>query len=347
MPLITETELRKQIKSRSFAPVYVLYGSEQMYVREYTKKLTAAVVGKTPSEFSFHTFSGEVNIDTLAAAAETVPFMSEYNCVLVTDLFFDELSKDDADKLKAVFKRVIEGTVLILSMPSYVPKRNAAVFESIQKRAQKDGAVVKFEKPDQRTLEKHIAKWANERGKFITQNTASQLIRVCGDDLNRLKNEMDKLCAYTKGEDIPYEAVELLVAQNTEARIFSLADAVLTGRGDEAFRLLDMLFSQREAPQMMLYVLCNAFTDAYRIRVADESGVDLKTVAGDFDYKKRSFALEKARRATRQLSTESLRKCLTLLTETDTKMKSVSVNERLLLEQLTAQLLLTAQEGKK
>ena len=36
MPHITETELRKQIKSRSFAPVYVLYGSEQMYVREYT-----------------------------------------------------------------------------------------------------------------------------------------------------------------------------------------------------------------------------------------------------------------------------------------------------------------------
>ena len=42
MPLITEAELKKQIKSRSFSPVYVIYGSEQMYVKEYTKKLVEA-----------------------------------------------------------------------------------------------------------------------------------------------------------------------------------------------------------------------------------------------------------------------------------------------------------------
>ena len=124
MPRITLKELEKQIKSRTFAPVYVLYGSEQMYVRELTKKLVTAVAGKQPSEFNYHTFSGEVDLDTLAAAAEVVPFMSEYNCVVVTDLFVDAYNADDLEKLRAIFKRKIDGTVLILSMPSYVPKRN-------------------------------------------------------------------------------------------------------------------------------------------------------------------------------------------------------------------------------
>ncbi len=348
MPVITQKELEKQIKQRAFSPVYVIYGSEQMYVSRFTKKLTEAVAGKNPSEFGFHTFSGEVDPDTLASAVGVVPFMSEYNCVLVTDVFFDEMRKDELDKLKAVFSHTVQGTVLILSMPSYVPKRNKSTFESIVKRAAKDGSVIRFEQPDPRTLEKHIAKWANENGKFITQNTALRLMRVCGTDLNRLKNEVDKLCAYAgDSEEVPYEAIDLLVAQNLEARVFSLSDAVLAGKGDEAFNILQQLFNQKESAQMMLYVLANAFTDAYRVRVADESGADLKTVAEDFGYGKRSFALGKARTATRQVSTEALRRCLDAVADADSRMKSVSVNERLLVEQLIARLLLIAKEGRR
>ena len=37
MPNITEADLKKQIKSRDFSPVYLIYGAEQMYVRSYTE----------------------------------------------------------------------------------------------------------------------------------------------------------------------------------------------------------------------------------------------------------------------------------------------------------------------
>lgn len=346
MPLITQKDLEKQIKTRSFSPIYVIYGSEQMYVRRFTQKLTEAVAGKNPSEFNFHTFSGEVDLDTLAAAAEMVPFMSEYNCVLVTDIFLDAMSADETDKFKAICKRVIDGTVLILSMPTYIPKRNAKVWDAVQKRAQKDGSVIKFERPDERTLEKYVAKWANSRGKLISLANVRLLMRYCGADMNRLQNEVAKICAYSQGGEVTTEAIEKLVAKNLEAKIFKLSDAVLSGRGDEAFSTLDLLFAQKEEPVMMLYVLSTAYTDAYRIRVADESGVPLEQAAEDFDYKKRTFALKNARKATSSVSTEALRKSLCAITEADMKMKSVSVNPRLHLEQLIAQLLLIAREGR-
>ena len=297
MPLITEADLKKQIKNRSFSPVYVLCGSEQLYIKRYTEQLTEAVAGKTPSDFNFHRFSGEVDLDTVASAIGVVPFMSEYNCVLLTDIFLDMMSADEIDKLKSICKMKAEGTVLILSMPSYVPKRNAKAWEAIQKRAQKDGSVIRFDKPTDDKLEKYIAKWANQQGKFITRVNAARLIKLCGNDLTRLKNEVDKLCAYTAGEEIQMDAIDLLVAQTLEARIFSLSDQVLQGRGDDAFQTLNLLFAQKEEPVMMLYVLSNAFTDAYRVRVADESGVDVKTVAKDFEYKNRAFALDRARRS--------------------------------------------------
>lgn len=347
MPVITETELKKQIKNRSFSPIYVIYGSEQLYVRQYTRMLTEAVAGKSPSDFNFHTFSGEVDLDTLASAIGVVPFMSEYNCVLVTDIFLDMLTADDIKKLKAICKTKVDGTILILSMPSYVPKRNASAWESIQKRAQKDGSVIKFDKPTDDRLEKHIAKWANQQGKFISRVNAAHLIKLCGKDLNRIKNEVDKLCAYTSGEEIMMSSIDKLVSQTLEVKIFSLSEMVLSGRGDDAFQTLDRLFEQKEEPVMMLYVLSNAFTDAYRVRVADESGVDIMTLASDFEYSNRTFALERARSSSRRVSTQALRQCLDTLCEADSKMKSVAVNPRLFLEQLIAQLLLIAREGKK
>lgn len=347
MPVITETELKKQIKNRSFSPIYVIYGSEQLYVRQYTRMLTEAVAGKSPSDFNFHTFSGEVDLDTLASAIGVVPFMSEYNCVLVTDIFLDMLTADDIKKLKAICKTKVDGTILILSMPSYVPKRNASAWESIQKRAQKDGSVIKFDKPTDDRLEKHIAKWANQQGKFISRVNAAHLIKLCGKDLNRIKNEVDKLCAYTSGEEIMMSSIDKLVSQTLEVKIFSLSEMVLSGRGDDAFQTLDRLFEQKEEPVMMLYVLSNAFTDAYRVRVADESGVDIMTLASDFEYGNRTFALERARSSSRRVSTQALRQCLDKLCEADSKMKSVAVNPRLFLEQLIAQLLLIAREGKK
>ena len=347
MPLITEAELKKQIKSRSFSPVYVLCGTEQMYIREFTQKLFNAVAGKQPSDFNCHTFGGDVDLDTLAAAVQVVPSMSEYNCVLVSDIFFDRPDSSDAEKFKAICKSVAEGSVLIISMPAYVPKSSTALWKSVQKLAEKNGSLIKFDKPDDRTLERYIAKWANEHGKLIPRVYAAQLIRLCGKDMNLLKNEVAKICAYSEGEEVSADAIDKLVNANLETRIFALSDAVLSGRGDQAFQILDRLFAQKEEPVMMLYVLSNAFIDAYRIRVADESGITSKTVADDFDYKKRAFALDNARKSTSRVSTEALRDCLDALAQADLKMKSVPVNQRIHLEQLIAQLLMIAGEGKK
>ena len=45
MPNITEADLKKQIKAKQFSPVYLLCGSEQMYVRTYACKLEQAIAG--------------------------------------------------------------------------------------------------------------------------------------------------------------------------------------------------------------------------------------------------------------------------------------------------------------
>lgn len=346
MAKLTEQELKKQIKSKSFSPIYLIYGTEQMFVKKYTEMLAKAVAGKSPSDFNYHTFSGEINLDDFAASLQIVPFMSEYNCVLVSDIFFDEMNSDELDRFKEITSRVYDGTILIISMPTYSAKKNKTSFDSLVKRAEKLGAVCKFEKLNQTMLEKYIAKWANENGKLISHINASKLISYCGDDLNLLKNETDKLSAYAKGEEITLDDINLLATVNLETKIFNLSDAVLKGDGQRAYNTLDLLFYQREEPIAMLYVLSMSYIDAYRIRVADECGVLKNAVAEDFEYKKRAFTLDNARRATSRVSTEALRKSLDVLIEADERFKSTAVDERIYMEQIIAQLLLIAREGR-
>ena len=100
MSKISESELKKQIKSKQFSPIYVIYGTEQMFVRRYSEQLANAVTGKNPSDFIFHKFSGDINLDDFAASLQIVPFMSEYNCVFVSDIFFDNMDADSLARFK-------------------------------------------------------------------------------------------------------------------------------------------------------------------------------------------------------------------------------------------------------
>mgnify|MGYP002151853466 CR=1 FL=1 len=106
MAVLTDKQMDKHIKERNFAKVYLIYGEEQMYVKKYTDKLVTAVAGKTPSEFNFHSFGDSINFDELAASVQIVPFMSEFNCVLVSDAAFDEFNanvNEDSIIIDAIF----------------------------------------------------------------------------------------------------------------------------------------------------------------------------------------------------------------------------------------------------
>ena len=108
----------------------------------------------------------------------------------------------------------------------------------------------------QQIVEKYVAKWANENGKLISHLNASKIISNVGDDLNLLKNEVNKIAAYAKGEEITDRDIDLLSTVNLEARTYDMADDVINGRDDRAFRKLDTLFCQREEPPMSMRIVC-------------------------------------------------------------------------------------------
>ena len=75
-----------------------------------------------------------------------------------------------------------------------------------------------------------------------------RLVRLCGEDLQTLQNEITKVCAYVGTGEIQREYLRSIVTVNTEEQVFSLSKALIGGQYEKAYQIVDYLMAQNEEP---------------------------------------------------------------------------------------------------
>ncbi len=364
MAYLDEKSFKKHISTKKFNNIYIIFGDEKYLVRFYTGELTKAVAGSEPSDFAFHKFTQGVELQTLADAVGIVPFMAEYNCVVVEDLDVNAFTKDQYDSFKGILSSVPDSTVLIFSMSSVAPKKekpekSKSTADEVGEEEGKTrnrfklfcnfvdkmgmGCVAELNMRSATALEHQLAKWADKIGKKLSLPVASKIIYYCGTDLATLRLELDKVCAYAGDSDeITLDMVEATVTKKLEAKVYDMVDNVIYGNTDKAYTQLSMLFALKEDPRDILRILGFAYIDLYRARVTVESGSLIKDTADFFKYGNRKWVLDKAQTKSRQLSTNALRDSLGAIADLTAKMNSVSMNEEAAIHKLIADLVLIA-----
>ncbi len=352
MGKLTEQDFKRSLTGGKFSPVYLIYGEEKYLVKHYTARLCEKIVGKKPSEFDYVKLSAGANCQDIMDACEQFPLFSEYKCVVVSDYRFEELSDSDAKQLLTFCEDIAPSTVLIFTMPtlSMEAKRSgdkkATKWQKAVTALQKCGTVLELPRRDEIALERQLVSWAEKNGCSLSMLTAAKILSLCGTDMTTLHNEIAKLCAYADGQEITAEMVQLLVIKNTEVRIFALSDAIMANNYQGAYQQLYGLFEQNEKPEVILSVLSSVFVDMYRAKVAAESGQSLDTLANDLKYGRRGFLLKNASARASRYSTDTLRRMLQAILETDIRLKSKPLDARILLETLLARLLLETKKQR-
>lgn len=348
MAKLNETDLKRQIKNMDLKNLYLLYGEEKMLVSLYSKKLQEKAIGKTPSDFYFHSYNEDNTVEDIVKTVEIIPFGCPYNYVLIENLPVEKINEKDFKLLLEVLSDLPPSTIVVIAMTTLLPSgKKPSVWKKLIDTADKYGVAVDFAKKTVADLRKQLISWASKRELVLSPDNADKIIEYSGTDLNTLKNEMDKLCSYVNQGEITLDAINMIVTKNLATRVFDMTKAVIAGEWDNAFERLDLLFYQREEPVMILAELSNTYTDIYRVRLAVESGMRAEDVAKDFDYKRKEFRLKKAERASLGLTTEDICKCLEYLADTNTAMNSSSANKRLMLEQLIAKLIITGKRVRR
>lgn len=342
--MFTESELKKHLNSGKFCNLYLCFGEEKMLVKRCAELIEKKITGGDMNEFNYHVFDNDSDLADISVCADMIPFMSEWNILRVNDMDIDKLRKDDFEALMKIVQNVSAQTVVIFAMPTLeaTSKTAKAQFKKLIAYADKNGVCMELGHRTGLMLERDMCKWAKAGGCSMSELTAHALIQTAGEDLNRLNAEMKKLTAYADGAEITPEMIDLLVSKTAEASVYDLFGWIVEGKTDKALSAIDTLFYQQISGVYICTVLSGAYLDAYRARIGGEAGKPNSAVADDFGYKKRAWVLDKIARQIRRVTTSSLRHSIDELVDTQTRMVTETVDERIEIERLVCELSLIA-----
>ncbi|MGI6264084.1 MAG: DNA polymerase III subunit delta [Acutalibacteraceae bacterium] len=339
---MTEERLKEQLKG-DLAPVYFLYGEEAHLVGLYAGRIAKkALGGDALGDFNLHRFDGqECEWDLIEEAAEALPLMAERTCVVVRDL--DVAKMGDFERMMEWLKTPSPTCTLVFYTDAVTvdAKRNAK-WRQFTAAVEKVGGAVEFRHKTTAELARLLCAGAAKQGCTLRTDTARMWVEQAGDDLALLLNELDKLTALADGGEITPEMIETASVRQLEAKVYDLSKAIVGQRYDRAYDVLHKLYAMREDPITVLAVLSGDYANLYRAKLAGQAGVRAETLAEDFGCKGREFRLQNAARDCRRMSRECLRQSLEELATADTKMKSTAVDNWILLEEVTAKLILLA-----
>ena len=348
MPEWTEAELKKKTDQQEFARFYFLYGDEKFLLKQAAQRLVRKAAGDRFLDFNLQTFDGSTaSASAIAAAAEALPFFAERKCVAVSDWDAEAKGAQEEKELETLLKTLPETTVLVLYLPTVeINLKKPGKWKALLSLAKSEGASVCFARKTERELQKILCAAAAKRGCTLSRQDAEYLVFLCGRELQTLHQELEKLCAFVKEGEITRKTIDLVAVRNMETTVFLLAKALVAGDSEKSYRLLDLLFYQKEEPIALLAALSAQYLDLYRVKAALQSGGTASDPSSCFasTYKGKEFRLQNAERDGKRLSLDALRESLSILLETDLALKGSRTEERVLLEEAIAKLLLAAKK---
>ncbi|MCL2633413.1 MAG: DNA polymerase III subunit delta [Oscillospiraceae bacterium] len=335
---MNEETLSKELKQNIIKNLYFLYGKEAYLVDLYTTRILKKCLTEQEYDFNLIKFSGNPELNQLNESVQAVPVFAEKRVVVINDLDIEKLDNAALDDLMKILSSIPETTVIIISITGFETDIKKAKVKKVIAIAN----TVEFEKMTEAKTADMIMKRVARLGCVISKDNASYIARLCLRNLTLIGNETDKLCAYLNySGEITRKEIELLITKQLEAGVFALAAEITSRRGTGAMRLLDELISLGNPPVNIMSALSITFIDFYRAKLGINSGRTAAEIVSDFNYpKNRAWAVGKAMGAVSRQSIVQIRQCVIVLCDTDYKLKSSRVDERIIMERAIAELLM-------
>lgn len=295
---------------------------------------------------------GQLTLDELRNACETVPFLSERRLVIIEGLLerfepksrsgrkknASQTSSQKADyKLWADYlKSIPESTILVL-VDGKLDSRNPLRSEL------SGGATMKsFPLLNKTRLRQWIEKRVQEEGgKGISPQATDLLAKLVGSNLWSMRHEISKLLIFTSGRSIEEANVRKLVGSTQQASVFAMIDAILESKVGVAEQSLQLLLARGAAPAYLMVMLTRQIRMVVRtkeLKAQGKSETEIQNRLGltsEYAFRK---TLEQANRFPAERIGEAYRRLL----ETDLAIKTGQCDGELALNILTAELCLRA-----
>ena len=338
MTTLQKADLRRHLKARVLAPVYILHGPET-YLKELAARTIAGFALTRPDlrEFNENNISlNDVSVIEALSAAEQLPFGDERRVVLITDLFLstNRLTTSLKDNAEEVIGRYLdnpcESTVVVFVASEFDKRLKAS------KMFEKKAVAVEFKPFDQGEAVKWVRDKMRQAGVEADQRTVDLLVSLAGVDAGKLEVEVGKLVTAALPETvITYELVERLTKHSRVLSNFDLTDHLVAGRQESALAAMRKILDDGAEPVMLLGLLSYNFRQLYVAKELMNEGLDRAQVIAEMGLRGRP---DRLLGAARRADSDKFMHFITRIAEADRAIKTSAGTPRLQIEMLVCEL---------
>ncbi len=244
--------------------LYILHGADDYSIAHELE--TVKQSAGDPALLATNTATlggGEVTVNELRVACETVPFLADKRLVIVYGLMERFAPKQSSRAFVRkhesqlinyeVFGDIIKGippsTILVLIENEL--KDSNPLFKMITGKAQ----VKAFPMLKAAPLREWITSRVTEEGGSISPSAIILLTRLIGSNLWIMSSELRKLALYADGRRIEEKDVKALVSYTQQSNVFAMVDAIVEFNIQKAEIMLQQLLSEGNSPPQLLTML--------------------------------------------------------------------------------------------
>ena len=348
MAIVYEDALKRDIQSKNFANIYLLYGDDS-YLKNYYKETISQKAYDGDPFFNLQKFEADTDLQDVFDAVNQFPMMADRKCVVLSDYDFEHCGKADFEKLCALISSSNDNCVLILYFDnkSFDAKKGTKEKKLIDAVNKASGCCAEINHRNTASLVKMLSDGAAKRNCKFGEIAAKYLIEVSGSDLSILKNELEKLCAFVNSGEITKETVDLVSVKSVDASVYDYVKQIFLGNVSKALKMLDDMFFMRIDPMVILSVTASSYVDIYRAYTANISGKSKNDIADDFKYpKNKLFLIDRAIQTLKKFNAGKLNLSLNSIADADKSLKSFGADPKSILEQLTVKLVYILTKGE-
>ena len=316
--------LKKDLKSDTARPYYLVLGPEMYQCRLAVDLIKSRFLDPEAASFDYGTFSArDTTVERILETANTFPMMAKRRFVLVTEL--EKLAETEHDKLLASLDSILPSSVLVFIAEELDHRKK--LYKTIRDK----GCVAEFSNLKGAALTRWVEAFIREKGYRISSELAEKVVNLAGSDLQSLASELEKLFLFTGEEkQITDRAVDDLVRNSRQHGIFELIDAV--GKRDRAGALFSLanLLSMGEHPLVIVTMMARHSRQVLIVKECIQSGMNYRD-AGETAHIP-PFILDKFIRQAKSMEMDTVRRMHLDLSDIDRKLKSSAVEARMLLE---------------
>ena len=325
-------KLKQDLTGEKPGQLYIFHG-EETYLRDYyLGRLREAVVTDGLGEFNRHDIGAkEMSPHALEEAVDCLPMMAERTLIQVYD--FDLFKAGDKEAYIRILSNLPEYCCLVFvyDVLEYKPDARTKLAAAVKEH----GTVVNFVRQGPSELKGWVRRHFRALGKDIDPRLCEELIELCGELMQGLGQEIEKIAAYAKGGRITRADIAAVATPQLSAVVFRIADAIGEHNYNEAAATLGELYQMQKSPYEIMGAFGSQMRKLYSARLALNQGRDAAYVGRLWGM---SFPATRLMNSARRFSLPWCRRAVIRCAQTDLAMKSTGQDAKELLTTLLLEL---------